>query len=62
MKDINTRQHRILGFLKVNSAKSFVEISKFLVGVSKSTLHRDLQHLQVEKKFHNQSVVHHLLF
>jgi Fic family protein len=52
MKSLNTRHLRILEYLQKNSNKSSTEIIKFLIGVSRATVNRDLVFLIQEKKIY----------
>ena len=54
MKTLNSRQLRILEYLKVNSSKSATEIEKYLKGVSRATVNRDLDLLLEENKIYRE--------
>lgn len=52
MREINTRQNRILEYLKQNKDQSAKQITIFLVGVSRATVNRDIRYLLDEKKIY----------
>jgi Fic family protein len=54
MKTLNSRQLRILEFLKVSAPKSATEIEKYLSGVSRATVNRDLEFLLEENKIYKE--------
>ncbi|MBN1162793.1 Fic family protein [Patescibacteria group bacterium] len=54
MKTLNSRQLRILEFLKVSAPKSATEIENYLKGVSRATVNRDLELLLDENKIYKE--------
>ena len=54
MKTLNSRQIRVLEFLKVNSPKSATGIERHLIGISRATVNRDLELLLDGKKIYKE--------